>query len=779
MKYLPGLCLSLLALCITAPRLTAQTLPVNIIPRPQKIDLDLGYFEINGHTSILAARRDSTAWELAATLVDQVYSLTGLRLTRTDAGGQFPKEDYILISDADETSADEGYGIEVNPGRVLINGHSATGLFYAWQSFEQLLPPEIAAGVIPRIPVTVRLQAMSLEDHPRFAWRGMHLDVSRHFFDKAFVKQYLDYLAALKMNVFHWHLTDSQGWRLEIKKYPRLTQVGAFRVQRPGERFTEARPQKPGELVNYGGYYTQADVREVIAYAKARHITIVPEIDMPGHSMAALVAYPQFASIATAVNMPSGQLGAYTNSLNPGNDSTYTFLEDILTEVMDLFPGEYIHIGGDEVDRQIWKDNILCQQKMKQENLKSLDELQAYFIRRIEGFIRSKGKKMIGWDEIIEGGLAPQATVMSWRGYKGGISAARANHNVVMAPALFTYFDLYQGDPKLEPQAYSRNLLSNTYFFEPMPAELKPEDRKYILGGHGALWTETVPDPSHAEHMLFPRVLALAEAEWSLPARKNFDDFKTRLAAYRLRLDYRHINYARSGWNVWIKPVRDTSISKMLVALSTELGQGKIFYTVDGSMPSISGHEYTVPFEISDKTTVKAASFDGQKMISEVNEEIFELSRSSSKVLHQQTAPALRFAGYNAFTLLDGIHGSTNPFDGRWLGYTGVGLNAVIDLGHMQMIRNIGFNLLEETGLSIYLPVNVSVEISDDGRNFIRLINYSQTELRQMKTGNIVKVYREFSPISMRYIRVIATNPFPSVDDDGKTYTLIDEISAN
>lgn len=774
MKYFPWLCLLILT-----DFASAQSLPVNIIPRPQKIDIQDGYFQINGHTAVLASKKDSAAWSEAKSLVAEINGLTGLHLIQLNADEQLPAEDYVLFKNSAVNSGDEGYTIDIDANRIILDGHSEAGLFYACQSFGQLLPPEIMARPILRTGGTVRLQAMTLEDHPRFGWRGMHLDVSRHFFDKAFIRQYLDYMASLKMNVFHWHLTDSQGWRLEIKKYPRLTDIGAFRVQRPNERFAEARPQKTGELVNYGGYYTQQDVREIIAYARARHITILPEIDMPGHSMAALAAYPQFASIPGPIAMPSGQLGAYTNSLNPGNDSTYTFLEDILTEVIALFPGEYIHIGGDEVDRAIWKDNLLCQQKMKRENLHSLDELQSYFIRRIESFIRSKGKKMIGWDEIIEGGLAPAATVMSWRGYKGGLIAARANHNVVMAPALFTYFDLYQGDPKLEPQAYSHNLLSTSYQFDPVPGELKPEDRKYILGGHGCLWTETVPDIAHIEHMLFPRVLALAESEWSAPNRKNFDSFKLRLAAFRERLDFGHIAYARSGWNVWIRPIRDTADNKMTIACSTELGQGQIFYTLDGTMPGPEAHVYTRPFQISGNTLVKAASFGGTKLISEINDEQFELSKTSSRIIHQVSAPNLRFAGYNNFTLVDGIHGSSNPFDGRWVGYTGAGLNAVIDLGKLQLIKNIGFDFLEEKGLSIYLPLSVVVEISDDNRNFIRLISYSQAELSQMKAGNMVKVYKELSPVSMRYLRIIAINQSPSIDDDGKTYTLIDEISAN
>lgn len=757
----------------------AQIIPVNIVPRPQKTEIRLGYFEINGHTTVLAPVKDSAAWAMAKQLVAQVYRLTGLRLLQLDITQNSQHDDTILFTTNDENSGDEGYTLEISPGNIVLTGHSGAGLFYAWQSFEQLMPAEIMATPIPRVDDPVRLQALFIEDHPRFGWRGMHLDVSRHFFDKEFIKQYLDYLAMLKMNVFHWHLTDSQGWRIEIKKYPRLTQTGAFRVQRPGERFAEALPQKPGELVNYGGYYTQADIKEVIAYASARHIAIVPEIDMPGHCMAALVAYPQFASIPGPLSMPSGRVGAYNNSFNPGNDSTYLFLQDILTEVMDLFPGDYIHIGGDEVDRNIWKDNLLCQEKMRKENLKSLDELQSYFIRRIEAFIHSKGKKMIGWDEIIAGGLAPEASVMSWHGYKGGVTASKTGHYVVMAPAAYAYFDLYQGDPELEPEAYSRNLLSTSYQFDPMPSELRPEAKKFILGGQGCLWTETVPDAAHVQHMLFPRILALAESVWTQPERKNFEDFRSRLLFYMKRLDLEKINYARSALNVWIRPVRDTAEARLTISCSNELGMGKIFYTVDGSIPGPGATLYTVPFRIAGNTQVKAAAFMGTELISVLTTEQFMLSATSSKPIHLGSQPALRFAGYNSFTLSDGIRGSENPFDGRWLGFTGSGLTATIDLGKLRTLKNIGFDFMDEPGLSVYLPRNVSIEVSDDGRSFISLMNYTETDLRNMRVGNIARIYREFAPVSLRYLRLTATGREPGAADDGKTYLLIDEISAN
>ncbi len=757
----------------------AQTFTINIVPRPQRTELRPGYFGINGHTAVLASETDSQAWAMAKQLVAQVYRLSGLRLLQLDITQNSQTDDTILFTTSDENSADEGYTLDVSPGNIVLTGHSRAGLFYAWQSFEQLMPAEIMAPSIPAINEPLRLPALFIEDHPRFGWRGMHLDVSRHFFGKEFIEEYLDYLAMLKMNVFHWHLTDSQGWRIEIKKYPRLTQTGAFRVQRPGERFAEALPQKPGELVNYGGYYTQADIKEVVSYASARHITIVPEIDMPGHSMAALVAYPQFASIPGPLAMPSGRVGAYNNSFNPGNDSTYTFLEDILTEVMGLFPGDYIHIGGDEVDRSIWKDNLLCQEKMRKENLRSLDELQSYFIRRMEAFINSKGKKMIGWDEIIAGGLAPEAGVMSWHGYRGGVAAARAGHYVVMAPAAYAYFDLYQGDPKLEPEAYSKDLLSTAYQFDPMPYDLKPEAKRFILGGHGCLWTETVPDAAHVQHMLFPRILALAESEWCQPERKNFEDFKSRLPFQLKRLGLARINYARSAFNVWIRPLRDTTEGGLTLSCSNEMGLGKIYYTIDGSLPGPGGNLYTVPFQIKGKVQVKAAAFIGNEMMSEVSAEQFELSATTSKSIRLASQPNLRFAGYNSFTLTDGLRGTDNPFDGRWLGFTGTGLTTTVDFGKLRSVKNLAFDFMDEPGLSVYLPRGVNIEVSDDGRNFISLLTYTEADLKNLRMGNIAHVYREFAPVSLRYLRLTATGRDPGPADDGKTYLLMDELSAN
>jgi len=766
----------------------AQNTPksaINIIPRPAQTELRLGSFTLSAQTLICASRHDSAAWKTAILWQEELQLSLGLTLKMQNLDLARPAANFVIFNTQQGMQyGTEGYTIEISPTSIALEAEGSAGIFYAFQSLRQLIPAEFLQAVpVAKTPATqslhVTFQAMFIRDNPAFTWRGMHLDVSRHFFGKEVIKRYLDYMAFLKMNIFHWHLTDSQGWRIEIKKYPRLTSVGAHRVQRNGERFYEALPAKPGEQLNYGGFYTQGEVKEIIAYAAERHITIVPEIDMPGHCMAALVAYPEFATIKGQIAMPSGRVNAYINTFNPGNDSTYLFLDNILAEVISLFPSPYIHVGGDEVDRSTWAQNPQCREMMKRENLRNVDELQSYFTRRIERMISSRGRKMIGWDEILDGGLAPEAVVMSWRGYKGGVVAARERHEVVMAPKPYAYLDLYQGDPKLEPETYSRNTLSTSYLFDPLPAGLPADDRRFILGGHGALWTENVPDVPHLEHMLFPRLFAVAECEWTSVYRKNFEDFLLRVDYHLRRLSLAKVNYAKSAWNVWLRPARDTSGGNVLIACSNEVGQGRIFYTRDGTVPDAKAILYSVPFVVSGKQTIRAAAFNSKGILSEVNTENFVTTKTTGCALELRPVPASRFAGYNSFTLCDGILGTENPFDGRWQGFTAAQLNATIDLKKLTFIENIGINFLEEPGLSMYLPLDLDIQLSDDGRNFISLLHYDEKDIRSMKTGNHVRIYREFKPVSVRYLRFIARNRNAGPDDNGKTYLMVDELSAN
>jgi len=757
----------------------AQNPVLPLLPYPQNLEFSNGSFTVNSSTRVFIDTRDSLAKKESKRFVDQVFQVTGLILP-TLSGTQAPNENCIILSTQGSfTDGPETYSLEIAPQKIEVRSGTAAGLFYGLVSLEQLFPFGGLPSTEPRALKPLVFPCLKILDYPKYAWRGMHLDVSRHFFPIGFVKRYLDYLAWCKMNVFHWHLTDSQGWRMEIKRYPKLTQVGAFRVQRPGELFSEAEPQKPGEVPNYGGFYTQQEIKEIIRYAQDRHITVLPEIDMPGHCQAALVAYPEYSSLPGPQLMPSGAKGAYLNSFNPGFDSTYSFLENILTEVMDLFPSTYIHIGGDEVDRSIWRTNPLCNERVKKENLKSEDELQAYFTRRMESFINSRGRKMIGWDEILEGGIAPRATVMSWRGNKGGIRAVKEGHEVIMAPDTFTYFDLYQGDPKQEPEAYSKLNLTTAYQFFPAPPDLTMEERKLILGGEGALWSETISDPAHAEYMLFPRLFALSESVWDIPQNKNWESFKNRLPLYLNNLQSGGVNYARSAYNVNDFPERDTAWNTVKLNLSNELNWGKIYYTMDGTNPSPSANLYSGPFLVKGNKIIKMASFENGNQISGINEEKFETSLSTSKEVILGSRPSKRFPGLSGFLLTDGIRGTDNPLDGRWLGFTGSSLLAVLDLGKVRPLNNFGMDFLNHPQIGIYLPDSLEVEISENGKKFSPLVSYSRKEIYDMKMVKRVKLYREFKNVQARFVRVKAIIPPPGPEDGGRAYILTDEIRIN
>ena len=444
------------------------------------------------------------------------------------------KAEVTVRSSADPVLGNEGYELQITPTAVALAANSPAGRFYGEQTLRQL---RAADGTLP---------CCRIWDKPRFSWRGLMVDVSRHFFTKDEIKHFLDVMAVHKFNVFHWHLVDDQGWRIEIKQYPRLTEVGAWRK---GISFG----LDPGASRNYrsdgkyGGYFTQADVREIVAYAASRHITVVPEIEMPGHSSAALAAYPEFSCTGQpfSVDLVGGIFhGIYC----AGQDAAFTFLENILSEVLALFPGPFIHIGGDEVPKDNWQKCPRCQQRMAAEKLKDEHELQSYFIRRIEKFINAHGRRLIGWDEILEGGLAPNATVMSWRGVAGGIAAAQAGHDVVMTPTTHCYFDFYQAQIG-QPQAagYRPPLPWETvYEFEPIPVEIPADKAHHVLGGGGNLWTESMPNYGHLQFMAYPRACALAETLWSPKASRNLADFKARLKTHTNLLDALGVNYART-----------------------------------------------------------------------------------------------------------------------------------------------------------------------------------------------------------------------------------------
>jgi hexosaminidase len=510
-----------------------------LIPQPDYVQTAPGTFSISDSTIMVASETSPEALYL------KEYLKKNYNINLTIAPHYPPFRDFIvlLLSVPDGGEYDkESYQLKITKKGVTINAHDFSGLFYGIQTLIQLLPVNGTGSL--------SVPCVQVYDSPRYKWRGMHLDCSRHFFTKEEVKKYIDYMALYKFNTFHWHLTDDQGWRIEIKKYPLLTQIGSQRKETIIGKPVDAKG-KPLKNIKYdgkayGGFYSQEDVKEIIAYATQRHITIVPEIEMPGHSLAALAAYPQFSCIGGHFETAT-TWGVFDDVYCAGNDSTFDFMENILSEVCDLFPGQYIHIGGDECPKARWEKCPKCQKRMKDENLKDEMALQSYFITRIEKFVNSKGKQIIGWDEILEGGLAPNAAVMSWRGTDGGIAAARQKHNVVMTPGKPCYFEHYQSkDKDKEPLAIGGyNPLDSVYNYEPTPKMLASDEKERIMGAQGNVWTEYIPDFSHVEYMSVPRMCALAETLWTKPEHKDYKNFILRLKAHSKLLDRMNVNYAK------------------------------------------------------------------------------------------------------------------------------------------------------------------------------------------------------------------------------------------
>lgn len=503
---------------------------IAFIPKPQNTLVGKGSFYINAKTYIQA---DENSFE-ANYLKEAIQIQTGLHLKITSKNNS-KNIQLVLLEPKIANFNKEQYEIVVSDTKIIISALTNQGLFYGIQTLLQMVPFEKKNEIaIPWIKIS---------DAPKYAWRGMHLDVCRHYFPISFIKKYIDYLAHYKMNTFHWHLTEDQGWRIEIKKYPKLTEVGAWRNGSMVGRYDD---QKFDDK-RYGGFYTQEEIKEVVAYASQRHITIVPEIEMPGHSLAALAAYPELS--CTGGPFEVGKKWGVFDDVYCPKEETFTFLENVLSEVMALFPSEYIHIGGDECPKTRWKSCAHCQKIIKEKGLKDEHELQSYFIQRVEKFVNSKGRKIIGWDEILEGGLAPNAAVMSWRGTEGGIAAAKQKHYVVMTPGSHCYFDHYQGKPENEPLAIGGfTSLEKVYNFNPMPKELDLEEQKYILGAQANVWTEYILTPEQVEYMIMPRMSALAEVLWGTANPENFIDFKTRLQAQEIWLKNNNIKYRKTSF---------------------------------------------------------------------------------------------------------------------------------------------------------------------------------------------------------------------------------------
>jgi hexosaminidase len=575
---------------------------VSIIPVPANMQMREGAYTLSEASTLNVSGNQSAATKVATYFADKVKPATGFNLKINNASLSDNGITLALNAQADNALGAEGYSLDVSAGKIILKANTPAGLFYGVQTLLQLLPKEIESEKQVS-NITWKIPGVTITDSPRFAWRGLMLDVSRHFFSKEYVKDYIDNMAKYKFNRFHWHLTDDQGWRVEIKSYPKLTTVGAFRVPRIGGTFGDHEAPKSNEAATDGGFYTRDDIKEIVQYAKDRYIEVLPEIDVPGHSMAALAAYPELCVTkdSTIRVNPGSKFSTWfgngkfemniDNTLNPADEKVYQFLDKIFGEIASLFPFEYIHMGGDECYKGYWERNVRVQDFMKKNNLKNGEELQSYFSKRVSKIIIDKKKKPIGWDEIIEGGLAPGAAVMSWRGTKGGIEAAHQKHPVVMSPAPMYYLDMRQGERSVEPPVYSDARLKDVYAFNILPAEI---DSTFVLGGQGNLWTEQIPNPAQADYMVFPRAFAIAETLWSPKYRKNWGDFSKRVENHFERLQAANINYAPSMYDP-ILSFKKNANNEVVIELATEIKGLDLYYTIDNTVPNQYYPKYKEP----------------------------------------------------------------------------------------------------------------------------------------------------------------------------------------
>ncbi|MFD2822245.1 beta-N-acetylhexosaminidase [Lacinutrix iliipiscaria] len=747
--------LSFLFSCTEKPK--PSILP-QIIPEPTVIEVVASDFVLNDNTEIKA----SDDFKVSSDFL-KAYVSNGSAIRLKDHSGfntiSFEKDEKILNSEA--------YKLNISENEIIISASTDQGAFYAVQSLRQLFPASFENGTFQENQVAIK--GLSIEDEPQFNYRGMHLDVGRHMFSVDFIKKYIDALAMLKINTFHWHLTEDQGWRIEIKKYPKLQDIAAFRNETLIGHYSDQPHQFDGK--KYGGYYTQEDIKEIVAYAQDRFVTIIPEIELPGHSQAAIAAYPELGCTGEKVEVAT-LWGVFEEVYCP-KEETFKFLEDVLDEVIALFPSTYIHIGGDEAPKTHWKACEACQKRIKSEGLKDEHELQSYFISRIENYLNSKGRQIIGWDEILEGGLAPNATVMSWRGTKGAVEAAKQKHNVIITPTSHSYFNYYQSTNADEPLAIGGFLpLDKVYNFNVIPKELNKDEQKFVLGAQGNLWTEYIKTSEIAEYMAFPRVIAMSEVVWSKQENKNYEDFVSRLEWFHKRLDSLNINYANHLYEVEGELISNNkSIHYKLQTLTKDK---VIHYTLDGSEPELDSEIYNESIPIPTSTTIKAAVFNTKEKLGKTFSETINLHKAVGQNITISKEPHRAYSGSGARGLINGISGSNTRFgDKEWLGFWGEDIEIVIDLGEESEINSVETRFYNGKGQWIFAPEKLEIVFDD---------NEPETVLISKSKDLLVDVIFEKST-QVRFIKIRIPN-YGTIPDGlqgagNKAWTFIDEIIVN
>lgn len=723
-----------------------QLKPVQIIPQPNSIvEKKEAPFILNKKARIVI--EDDSMLSVA-------YSLQ--RVLKMDLPIVVKKEtepatgDFSFIYDANiDSVTDEGYVLNISKNEVAVSAKAAAGLFYAVESIRQLLPNELEINALENIA----LPAVQITDGPRFPWRGMHLDVSRHFMPLDFIKKYIDYLAMHKLNVFHWHLVDGIGWRIEIKSHPELTDIGAWRVVKEGKKpWQDYEAWKEGDdRPKYGGFYTQEEIKEVVAYAKDRFITILPEIELPGHSQVVFECFPELICKDAHGNQLNNG-GVYCAS-NPGS---YQLLEDILDEVLELFPSEYIHIGGDEVGKGNWKKCAGCQQLMKK-NKYTPHELQSHFVNHFDKYLKSKGRKLIGWHEILEGELSESATIMYW-GHENGVGTnLKKGHPMVLTTGSHLYFDHYQSLSKEEPKAFGGySSLKKVYEYEPIPEKLEEEYKVLVLGVQANVWTEYMTHPARVEYMTMPRMAALSEIAWQKEGTKNWEHFRIKMDDILNRYELLGVNYAPSAFRPNILFDLNRTNKQLNVALETEL-LADIFYSLDGSEPTIASAKYSKPFVLIKPTTIKAIAVkDGEVMGKpEIKEAILHKARGIEVTIDPE--PKGKYSSQGGYTLVNTDFGGDKWGNGKWLGMLNSDFTATMKFDKFTKISKIGYSCIEETAAGIYFPAEIEIKISNDGVNF-RTVQIWKTDRKTPieKTSDIYTkiIELDFKEITCKYISV-------------------------
>lgn len=735
----------------------AQTVR-SLIPQPTSLVARAGHFTLSPtlHLSSSPAFQDAAnLW--AEQTFSRVLPVNALfARARRAVTGQVVFEQLTKLTPAD--TGRETYRLHISPLEIRLSAATPLGALRGVQTLLQLTALQ---------PDPKQLPALDIVDQPRFGYRGMHLDVSRHFFPIEFIKKYLDLMALYKLNTFHWHLTDGPGWRLDIKKYPELTRQAAWRTHRTWKEWW-ASPRhysQAGDPNAYGGYYTQEQARDVVAYAARRGITVIPEIEMPGHSEEVLAVYPHL----------SCQGKPYTRSeFCLGNDSTFTFLEDVLTEVMAIFPSNYIHIGGDEASTASWKKCPKCQARIRKHRLADEHALQSYAVRRVGQFLQKNGRRMVGWDEILQGDtpeapLAEGATVMSWRGESGGIVAARKGHDVVMTPGNYVYFDSYQANPVTQPEAIGGFLpLQRVYDYEPIPRELTAAEGRRILGVQANLWAEYVPTTEQVEYMVFPRLLALAEVAWSDSSARAWPDFQRRLQDHYRLLQRRAVNYYRPSQTPEITTVFQPDGRMARVEFQTETYQPQLRYTLDGNPPTAQSALYAEPFTVRESATIQAALFRDSAQISPVVTQAVDFHKALNKPITYAIRYTNSYPAQGDATLVNGTRGSFTYSDRQWLGFEGINMDVTIDLGQVQSLTDVTVGLMQLTGPGVYMPRYVEVSLSTDGKTFTPPVRVENNVPELQSTLLIQDVTVPITGQSARYVRVFARR--------NKGYMFADEI---